>query len=152
MVRHFYRDQYRNRIGKIFVESVFGAEKWTGLLWGIFILAFACLTRPVQDYLMTTWEGLPVWAVPVFVMASVVVLFVRGLLKENFEKFREIEQERDALERGRETAAKRKAVKELLGEAKREGEKLKASSYVEDGERVFVSKGCLENWIDSTRL
>lgn len=89
----FYRGQYRGRIGKLFVESVFGADKWAGLLWGVFILALACLTRPVQDYLMSTWEGLPVWVVPAFVMALVVVLFVRGLLKENFEKFQEIQKE-----------------------------------------------------------
>jgi hypothetical protein len=50
-----------------------------------------------------------------------------------------------------ETAAKRKAVKELLGAAMHEGEKLKPGSYVEDGERVWLTEGCVENWIDSTR-
>ena len=30
---------------------------------------------------------------PVFVMASVVVLFVRGLLKENWQNFQEVSQE-----------------------------------------------------------
>jgi hypothetical protein len=150
-VLRFYRDQYQGRIGKIFVESVFGAEKWASLLWGLFILALACLTRPVQDYLMSTWEGLPVWVVPVVVMALVVVLFVRGLLKENFEKVQEVQKERDALKRRLEAAANLKAAKELLGAAMREGEKLKAGSYVEDGERILVSQERVETWIDSTR-
>ena len=90
----FYRDQYRGRVGKIFVESVFGVEKWAGVLWGIFVVALAFLTSPVQDHLMSAWQGLPVLVIPVFVMASVVVLFVRGLLKANWQDFEEVKQER----------------------------------------------------------
>ena len=60
----FYRDQYRGRLGKIFVESIVSVEKWAGILWGIFVVALALLTRPVRGRLMGVWEGLPLWVIP----------------------------------------------------------------------------------------
>jgi hypothetical protein len=134
-VLRFYRDQYRGRIGKIFFDSVFGVEKWYSLLWVVFISALSFLTRPVQARIMGTWEGWPIWVIPVFVMASVVVLFVRGLLKENMQNIlklnQELQAERDATGAERETRQalekkwadkeRRKALKNALQHAHLEG-------------------------------
>ena len=93
------------------------------------------------------WQDLP-WQVPV---AAIILFSIYGFFSAVYQEYREVEQERNALKGGQVTAAKRKAVKELLGDAMRGGEKLKAGSYVEDGERIIVSNERVENWIDGTR-
>ena len=51
---------------------------------------------------MSAWQLLPSWVWPAFVLASVAFLFVRGLVKANYEAFLEVEQERDEERRKRE--------------------------------------------------
>jgi hypothetical protein len=123
-VLRFYRDQYRGRLGKIFVESVFGVQKWYSLLWVVFVSALSFFTRPVQAWIMGTSEGWPVWVVPVFVMASVIVLFVRGLLKENYERFLKIQNEKARLEERLTTKEERRATLDLLGRYHAQGQKI----------------------------
>jgi hypothetical protein len=124
-VLRFYRDEYRGQVGKIFVESVVGVDTWAGSIGrGFFLLALTCLTHPVQKRLMSAWEGLPIWVVPVAVMAAVVVLFVRGLLKENFERFLKIHHEKTRLEERLTTEEKRRATLDLLGGYHAKGQKL----------------------------
>jgi hypothetical protein len=126
-VLRFYRDQYRGRLGKIFVESVFGVQKWYSLLWVVFVSALSFFTRPVQAWIMGTSEGWPVWVVPVFVMASVIVLFVRGLLKENYERFLKIQNEKARLEERLTTKEERRATLDLLGRYHAQGQKSPAT-------------------------
>ena len=72
--------------------------------------------------------------VPVFVMASVVVLFVRGLLKENYANFQKVEAARQEIqdEKARfevrlTTEEKRRATLDLLGRHHAKGQKLASS-------------------------
>src|SRR5215210_19939 len=130
----FYREQFRGRLGKIFVESVVGVDTWAGIGRGLFLLGLVFITEPVQKRLVRMWEGLPLWAVPVVVMAAVVALFVRGLLKENYANFqkveaarRDIQDEKARLEERLTTEEKRRATLDLLGKLHANGQKLASS-------------------------
>ena len=65
------------------------------------------------------WQDLP-WQVPV---AAIILFSIYGFFSAVYQEYREVEQERNALKGGQVTAAKRKAVKELLGDAMRGGRK-----------------------------
>jgi hypothetical protein len=66
------------------------------------------------------WPFSPLWG-----LAPILLFFVYGLLKANYQAFREVKDEKRALERKLEERERRKAVKDLLGNAQEEGESLK---------------------------
>jgi hypothetical protein len=123
-VLRFYRNEYRGRVGRIFVESVFGVEKWAGVLWGVFLLVLAFFTRPVQEAVLNVWQGLPFWVVPAFVIASAVFLFGRGLLKENQRRIQKAERDNERLQASITTDEERRALKDLLGIAHEKGDEV----------------------------
>jgi hypothetical protein len=137
---HFYWRSIR-RIPSLAVEAVKRIDTFVGFLT---ICVWVFIGGTVAG---AWWQQLP-WQVPA---TAILVFSIYGFLSAVYQEYRQVEQERDVLKEGRETGAKRKAVKELLGAAMRGGEKLKAGDYVEDGERVLVSQECVEKWIDSTR-
>lgn len=87
------------RAVKIFLDSAAGIEKWRGVLalWGGAFASLLFFGTPLGDVVMSTWHLLPWWTVPVFLLASLAVLFVRGLIKANYEEFQELEKKRDGL-------------------------------------------------------
>lgn len=86
-------------MGKILLDSAASIEKWQGVLvlWGGVFFALLFVSTPLADTVVSTLQLLPWWTVPVFLLASLAFLFVRGLLKANYEEFRKIEHERDEL-------------------------------------------------------
>lgn len=71
-------------------------EGWNLLvtLPSLVITALALFNRQLADALTTTWEGLP----PYIALAPLGVLFAYGLLRANYEQFRETEQRIKTLE------------------------------------------------------
>jgi hypothetical protein len=137
------------RMGKILLDSAASIDKWRSVLflWGGAFLGLLFISTPLGDAVMSTWHLLPSWTVPVFLLVSLAILFVRGLVKANYEEFRRVEGERDqeqaameALQEQIATEEQRATLKELLAEAIREGEELlKSRPSIEQAEE-WVNK------------
>jgi hypothetical protein len=159
----FHWERYGGRrAGRIFLDSAAGVEKWRAVAWGIILLILWLLGPPVEALAVSVSQLLPGWVVPVFLLASVLFLFVRGLLKENYENFQEEEQKREqveaekvGLEKKLATAAKRKALRNLLGNALREGRSLsQGRKYTQEelddttAEEKYQEE--IRKWVDDT--
>lgn len=87
------------RAAKIFLDSALSIEKWRGALtlWGGAFATLLFFGTPLGDVVMSTWHLLPWWTVPVFLLVSLLALFVRGLVKANYGEVQRLEEERDDL-------------------------------------------------------
>jgi len=84
------------------------------------------------------------WWVPVGVFS---LLFLYGLLAASYDEFRAVKRTNERLESKIATAAKRKAIKDQLGEAIKEGRRLRTYGKGEQAAlRPAVSK-----WVDDTQ-
>ena len=99
MWRYHWKKYGGRRAGKILLDSAASIEKWRGVLvlWGGTFGVLLFFGTPLGDAVMSTWYLLPWWTVPVFLSASLVALFVRGLIKANYEEFQKLEKERNDL-------------------------------------------------------
>jgi hypothetical protein len=90
--------------------------------------------------------------IPLWVPASALgLIFIYGLLRANYQEFREVEDAKRNLESKLATARKRKAVKDLLGVAVEQGEDLRVTLRKEGDSFRFVSKQDVEEWVHRTR-
>ena len=79
-----------------------------------------------------------------------VVLLVFGAMWAVYEKWKEADDQRQELEEKTATAAKRKTVKDLLGDAVDEGKNLQRTVYADGGELKLVSQQDVEDWVHRT--
>lgn len=103
MWRFHWKKYGGKRAGKILRDSAYSIDKWKSVLT-LWVGAFAALLfigTPLADVVMSTWQLLPLWVVPVFLLASLAYLFVRGLVKANYEEFQEASRELDKVEEKR---------------------------------------------------
>src|SRR5215212_10563832 len=92
----FHWERYGGwRAVRIILDSAAGVEKWRAVAWGAVLLILWLLGPPVEALAVSASQLLPGAVVPIFLVASVLFLFVRGLLKENYEGFQEEAQERE---------------------------------------------------------
>jgi hypothetical protein len=90
--------------------------------------------------------------IPLWVPAGALgLIFIYGLLRANYQEFREVEDAKRILEAKLATARKRKAVKDLLGVAVEQGEDLRVTLRKEGDSFRFVSKQDVEEWVHRTR-
>jgi len=78
------------------------------------------------------------------------LIFIYGLLRANYQEFREVEDAKRNLESKLASARKRKAVKDLLGLAVEQGEDLRVLTRKEDGEWKIISQQDVEDWVHRT--
>src|SRR5215212_10560973 len=119
MWRFHWQKYGGRRSWRILIDSATSIEKGRGVvaLWGGAFFGLLFLGTPLGDWVMSTWQILPWWVVPVFLLASVVFLFVRGLVKANYEDIQEIEGDKTRLKERLASEEKRAALDELLGDA-----------------------------------
>lgn len=89
------------------------------------------------QWLISTWEGLSAW----WALAPIGLLIVGILVKAVSQEYLEIEGERDRLQKERTTNEKRTALKDALGNASEEGQRLHADS---------PTKEAAEKWVNDT--
>lgn len=115
-----------------FLLSVFGLTAW--------------LATFLATWLSTWWPISPLWA-----LLPLALLFVYGLMKANYEAFRGVEQENERLQSKLALAAKRKAAKDLLGDAMDEGNILRQSHRKNSEEKIkFTSHQDVVDWVERT--
>lgn len=81
---------YRKRIYRRAKGILWGPTEVIAAVVGLAVV----LSRPVMDYLLRLWEGLP-WWVGAFILCG---LLLYAFARATYEEYREIEQERDALQ------------------------------------------------------
>ena len=90
--------------------------------------------------------------IPLWVPAGALgLIFMYGLLRANYQEFREVEDAKRNLESKLATARKRKAVKDLLGVAVEQGEDLHVTLRKEGDSFRFVSEQDVKEWVHRTR-
>jgi hypothetical protein len=122
---HFYWRLIK-RTPVLLWHALTGLDKITGAL----VLALGAVG-------VSAWQQLLPWWSP-FVAFGVILLY--GFLRENYEEYRAIERERDKLRDEKETEDQRAALKEVLAEAMREGQKLLRSSPSVEQAQEWVTK------------
>ena len=131
MLRFYWRLVKRTPV--LLWRSLTGLDKVTGVL----ALVFGAVG-------LSAWQQLLPWWSP-FVAFGVILLY--GFLRENYEEYLTVERERDRLRNEKQTLEEqaaseeqRAALKEVLAEAMREGEKLLKSSPTTEEAEKWVTK------------
>jgi hypothetical protein len=152
MWRWHWKKYGGRRMGKILLDSAASIDKWRSVLvlWGGAFLGLLFISTPLGDAVMNTWHLLPSWSVPVFLLVSLVILFVRGLVKANYDKFTEVEDRKCVLQRQLDDRIKRKAVKDLLGEAEKQGKSLRGPMRKVGNDFRYNTKDDIEDWVHRT--
>jgi hypothetical protein len=87
---------------------------------------------------LSTWRDLLPWWAP---YAAFGVILLYGFLRENYEEFSAVEDERDKLQRQSTTSRKRRATLDLLGRYHAKGQKLfRSHPRVEEIPQVTVGE------------
>lgn len=113
------------------------AKRWEAVV-GVITLCLTALGVSVG------WR--PWWVV----FAPILLLFLYGLLRTNYETFLEVESVKDKLETRLAASKKRRAVKDLLGNAVDEGKNLQRTISADKGELKIVSQQDIEDWVHRT--
>ena len=94
---------------------------------------------------------------PWWALAPVGILFLYGLMQANYEAFTKVEQRADDAEAENKRLAaqldgkaKRKAVKDLLGAAVEQGERLRGEMRRVGNDYRFNTKDDVKDWVDMT--
>jgi hypothetical protein len=76
---------------------------------------------------------------PVWALVPIALLFLYGLMKVNYEEFRNIERVRDELRKGETTRKKRIELKDALANSSEEGQRLYASDPTAEAAEEWVN-------------